>query len=132
MTLAAHPMTISASADDVTYNEIDGLNDFSFGPNRDSLETTDFADTSGAKTRLLGLKDGTIQLSGDYESADTGQSRLTTLWASGATCYIKVLWNGSTGHKVPCVVESFEIRGSVGGKVEFSATLQFVGVFSAV
>ena len=132
MALAGHPLAFSTSSDDVTYAEVDGITDLSFGPSRDMLESTDFKDTSGAKTRLAGLKDGTIQVSGDYESADTGQATILSRWADGAACWAKILWNGSTGHKVACIVESFQIAASVGGKVTFTATLQFNGAFSAV
>ena len=135
MALAGHPFTLSSSTDDGgedAYTEIDGINDFSFGPTRTMLETTDFKDTSGAKTRMAGLKDGTISLSGDYESGDTGQGKIPTAWAAGTDLWLKMLWNGAAGHKVKCIVESFELRTSVDGKVEFSATLQFNGVYAAV
>lgn len=132
MTLAAHLMTISGANADSGYAEIDGINDFSFGPSRDTLETTDTADTSGAHTRMLGLKDGTIALSGDYESGDAAQALLLTQWGNGGAYWLKVLWNGSTGHKVQCIVESFDIKGNVSGKVEFSASLKMNGAFSAV
>lgn len=132
MTLAAHPMTISGATTDAGYAEIDGLNDFSFGPTRDVLETTDFADTTTAHTRMLGLKDGAISISGDYESTDAAQALLATQWGNGGAYWLKVLWNGSTGHKVQCIVENFTIKGSVAGKVEFSASLKMNGAFTAV
>jgi predicted secreted protein len=133
MALAAHATTISVSATDASYNEVDGLNDFSFGPSRDLLETTDFKDTSGAHTRMAGLKDGTISMSGDYESADTlGQNIVRTAFDNGTACWVKVLWDGATGHKCLCIVESSEIKVSVDGKVEWSATLQFNGAPASV
>lgn len=133
MALAAHAMVISCSTDDITYNEVDGLNDFSFGPNRTMLETTDFKDTSGAKTRMSGLKDGSISMSGDYESGDTnGQNIIRTGFDNGTTVYIRVLWNGTTGHKVAAIVESHEIKGSVDDKVTWTASIQFNGAPSAV
>jgi predicted secreted protein len=132
MALAGHGLTLSISPDDSTYTELDGVNDFSFGPSRDMLETTDFKDTTGAKTRMAGLKDGTISISGDYESGDTAQAQIFARYSDGAACWIRALWDGAAGHKVKTIVESFELKSTVDGKVEFTSTHQFNGVFSAV
>lgn len=132
MALAGHAVAVSISADDVTYNEIDGINDVSFGPTRELLESTDFKDTSGARTRFAGLKDGAISLSGQYESADTAQAAVRTAWENGTDCYVKILWNGATGHKVKTLVENFEIKAAVDGAVEFTSSHQFNGASSAV
>ena len=51
--------------------KIDGINDFSFSPSNDMLDTTDFKDTTGAHTRLPGLQVSSVSLSGDYEHGDT-------------------------------------------------------------
>ena len=130
--LAAHPLAFSVSSDDSSYSEVDGINDASFDPVREVLETTDFKDTTGARTRMLGLFDTGIEVSGDYESADTGQALIRSSFTSGATIYAKFLWNGSTGHKVACVVSAWSIKAGVDGKVEFSVTLQGTGAISSV
>ncbi len=132
MAIAAHPLQFLVSATDGSYVEMDGINDISFGPSADLLETTDFKDTTGTKSRIAGLKDGTIQFSGDYESADAPQASVLTQMTAGSALWCKILWNGSTGHKVQGIVESVEIKGSFDGKVEFSATVQFNGAFAAV
>lgn len=132
MALAGHPLAFSVSSDDSTYSEVDGINDANWDQVRDLLETTDFKDTSGAKTRIAGLSDGSIECSGDYESADTGQALIRSSFASGATIYCKLLWNGSAGHKVACIVESWKNSVSFDGKVEFSASIKFNGAVSSV
>lgn len=132
MTLAAHPLVFAVSATDGSYTEVDGINDLSFGPSREMLETTDFKDTSGAKTRMAGLKDGTIQISGDGEFSDTPQNLIRTQEDNGGDLWARIYWDGSAGHKVKCIVESYQIKGQVGGKVEFTATLQFNGAPAAV
>jgi predicted secreted protein len=81
---------------------------------------------------MAGLKDGTLSISGDYESSDVGQTTVMTAFNAGTACYIKVLWNGTAGHKVQCVVESYDLKAAVDGKVEWSATLQFNGAPVAV
>ena len=132
MALAAHPITFSVSADDSSYSEVDGINSASFEELRDVLETTDFMDTSGARTRILGLLDVPIECSGDYESADTGQALIRTSLGSGATIYCRFLWNGSAGHKVACKAKSFKIDGERDGKVQFSASFVSTGAPSTV
>lgn len=134
MALAGHELAIYANATTITAaDEMDGVNNVSFGPTRDLLEDTDFKDTSATRTRFAGLKDGTISLSGDYEPADTPQSALETAFNNGTDITIGIAWDGATGsngHQVVCQVESFEISASFDGKVEFSASLQFNGASS--
>ena len=131
MPLAGHAVIIEASSDDATYNAFDGLNDASFSPSRDLLDTTAFNDAS-ARQRLAGLTDGSISLSGDYESADTAQALVRTSFTSGAAIYIQCKWDGTNGHKATCIVEDFEISASVDGKVEWSATIQFNSALTVV
>ena len=134
MVLAAHPLVLSvATSVGGSYAEIDGINSVSFGPNRTMLETTDFKDTSAAKTRMSGLKDGVSRLGGDYESTDTtGQNVLRTAEDDGTSVFVKFLWDGSTGHRVECKVESYEISGEVDGKVQVTYNLTFTGAPVAI
>ena len=131
MAIAAHPAVVDVSTDDITYNEVDGINDFSFDPGVDILDTTDFKDTSGAKTKIVGLQDTSVEISGDYEDADTnGQNIIRTGFLNGTSVYIGFKYDGTDGYKVQCLVESFSITGSVDGKVEWSASLTSIGAVS--
>lgn len=132
MAIAANGAAISSSSDDTTYVVIDGLNDATFSRMADLLDVTDFADTSGTKQRIYGLKDASFSLSGDLEASDTGYAKLETAYGSGATVYIKYLPNGTAGWKVGCKVESIEVSGSVDGKAEVSISLQATGAVTAV
>ena len=132
MALAGHPLTFSVSSDDSAYSEVDGINDHNFDYMRELLDTTDFKDTSGGRTRMAGLTDGSIEISGDYEASDTGQALIRTQFASGSVLYSKMLWNGSAGHKVACIVEKWTNKVTVDGKVEFSASIKFNGAVSTV
>jgi predicted secreted protein len=124
LALAGHAILVQVAATDIAGSEVDGLTSVDFGVNADLLETTDFADTSGAKTRIAGLKDVEVTLSGDYESADTGQALLVSSFASGATVYVRFGPNGTTGIKAGCKVESYKISGAIDGKVEVSFSLK--------
>lgn len=128
--LAANGILIQASSDDMSYNEVDGLNDASYAPNADLLDTTDFKDGT-TRTRIVGLRDFSVSLSGDYEHSDTAQALLRSSEASGATVYLRLLWDGTNGVKVTCKVESFTVKGSVAGKVEFSCSLKATAAAAA-
>jgi len=138
MPLPGHLIVLEASLDDAAYTEIDGINNIDWGPMRDLLETTDFKDTTGAKTRLAALKDGSVTLSGDFEEADAnGQGRIRAKFDDGATLYLRAKFApsagaGSQGFKVATLVESWSISTAVDGKVEWTCTLQFNGVPVAV
>lgn len=130
MAIAAHPTVIEVSTDNITFNEIDGINDYDFDLARDVLETTDFKDTSGGHTRILGLQDVPVSISGDYEGSDTnGQNVLRTALVNGTSVWIGFLFNGSAGYKVEAYVSTFKINAAVDGKVEFSC--EFVSTGSA-
>lgn len=135
MALAGHPMKFywkaSGSAPSGT-DEVDGINNVTYSPNVDLLDVTDFKDTSAAKLKLAGLKDGTISISGDLEMSDAPQALIRTNAGDGVSGWASCHFNpsGATGSKgfiVECKVESFEISASVDGKVEFTASLSFTG-----
>jgi predicted secreted protein len=133
MALAAHPSVLDVSTDDITYNEVDGINDYTFGLSRDVLETTDFKDTSGAHTRILGLQDIPVSISGDFEGGDTnGQNVIRAAFVSGATIYFRLRPDGTNGYKVQCKVSTFEISAGVADKVEFSCELVSTSAVTAV
>ena len=133
MTTAAHLAVIEFSTNDSTYNEVDGIKSFKSSITREMLETTDFKDTSGARTRLAGLRDGSIELGGMLEEADTnGQNVLRTAFDNGTDLYVRVSFNpsatsGQKGYKVKCLVESHEYSSEVDGLNEWSSSLQFNG-----
>ena len=134
MALAGHPVKVyyKASAAYSAGDEVDGLNSVSYSPSLDLLDVTDFKDTSGAKLKLAGLKDGTISISGDFEPSDSPQALIRTNAGDGVSGYCSCHFNpsGSTGAKgfiVEVKVASFTIEASVDGKATFSAELQFTG-----
>ncbi len=132
MALAAHALKVSCADTDVAGDEIDGIKTVDFSASGTMLDVTDFMDTSAAHARILGLKDLTVTVSGDYESADTGQARLRTNWAAGTTTHFRFLPNGSTGFKCAMIVQDYKIGGELDGIVSFSATLMGNGAIGTV
>lgn len=132
MALAGSSIVLKGGVSSNPSDEIDGANNIRFGRTREMLETTDFKDTSGARTRLAGLKDGVVEISGDYEPSDTAQTAIESKLDDGNSYYVQVLWDGTNGHEIECKVESFDIDGEVAGKAQFTATLQFTAAASSV
>jgi predicted secreted protein len=132
MALAGHAIKVSCADTDVAGDEIDGIKNIDWGPAANLIETTDFMDTSGARTRLLGLKDLNVSVSGDYEASDAGQARLRTNFAAGTTTYVRFLPNGTVGFKCATLVSEFKITGEVDGVIQFSATLLGNGAIGTV
>jgi predicted secreted protein len=138
MPLAGHPIVIDVSVDDITYNEVDGLNDVSFSVNRDLADVTAFNDADDAKRKLALLRDVSISVSGDYESGDaTGQKRIRDKFDDGADLWVRVKFAptaavGLQGWKVATKVESHEPSSAVDDKVNWTATMQGNGLPVAV
>ena len=127
MALAGHALLIEVGAAADPSVEIDGIKSVSFGPSRDMLEETDFSDTSGAHKRFAGLKDGSVSISGDFESADASQLLILSSFSTGTDIHMQFKWNGTVGQQVPCQVESYEIAADFDGNVTFSAGFTFNG-----
>jgi predicted secreted protein len=140
MATAAHLAKIyvkSTSASATGSDEVKGLNDFSASSSKTMLDVTDFKDAAGVKLKLAGLEDGSFSLSGDLESADAPQALIRSSFDTGATIYLTIQWDPnavalSKGYNFPCIVESYEVKGSVDGKTEFSASLSLNGAKTAV
>lgn len=114
-------------------NEIDGINDVTYGPNREKLEVSDFKDGDAAKRYILGLADGEIQVKGDAELTDSVQTLLRTSHTSGASVWAHIYFNptgsaGSKGFKVECKVPSWDMAAARDAKVTGGFTLCFTGL----
>lgn len=131
MAIAAHPGAVHFAATDTT-GEVDGVKSYEISINGEMLDTTDFKDTTAAHSRILGLQDVTVTVSGDYESGDTPQALMRSTVTTGATSYIRILPDGSTGFKCAVKSQDFKITGEVNGIVQFSATFVATGAVATV
>lgn len=132
MALAGHAAKVTTSSDNVTFTEVDGIMNIDWGPSADLIETTDFKDTTAAKSRIHGLHDLQVTVSGQYESGDAPQALIRTSFTSGATLYVQFLPDGTNGFKCATIVQDFKLNATVEGAVEFSATLVGNGAISTV
>lgn len=119
MSTAAHTRKLyvkTTSAAPSAGDELDGAKDFSFSTTRDVLDTTDFKDGDN-RTKMLGLRDGSGSISGDWEPSDSIQTILRTAHSAGTTVYVTDLPDGTNGFTFPVLVESVEVGGGVGDLV---------------
>lgn len=125
MSTAAHTRKLyvkTTNAAPSAGDELDGGKDFSFTSNRDVLDTTDFKDGDN-RTKMLGLKDGSGSIGGDWLPSDTIQTILRTAHGDGSTVYVTDLPDGTNGFTYPVLVSDVETGGSVGDLVPATFTI---------
>lgn len=134
MATAAHAKKVyakSASGAPGSGDEIDGVMDCTVSESRTAIESTDYKGDQ-FRTRLMGLRDVSISMSGQMELSDSPQNLIRSSYASGATIYITVLDDGTNGFTFPCLVESYEKGGGVDDAATFSASFVLNGAPVAV
>ena len=108
-----------------TFSAIQGIKSVKIGDSRDALDVTDFAD-GNIHARIMGLRDLKLDLSGDYEAADTGFLKLQAAYNAGDDLCVNVFTSAvatTSGFSYVMKVASLDINGSVDGKLEVSASL---------
>ena len=111
---------------------ITGMNDTSFSLNGDLLDTTSF-DGGAFKTRIHGLREFSVSISGDWAATDAAYALIKSNFMDSATnlLFVRVLFDpaaavNSQGYECQVLCESLEISGSVDGKVEVSFSLSSI------
>lgn len=130
---AGHLVVVETATDGATYAEIAGGTSVSRASDRDALETTHFADASEHKTRIVGLKDGRVELSGNVSFTpvtfllDAGFKNVVQRARDGGALSARSKMNGAAGAYLGAagLVEEFSLSAEVGGLVEWSTTVRF-------
>jgi len=117
-------------------NVVAGLTSISNPISADSLDVTTFNATA-MRDFIAGLRSGSIDISGYYESTDTtGQMAMFTAMLAGtkltSTQKPKILWNGVNGFTGDGIITSLTVDAAVDGIVNFSATIQLTGTIAVV
>src|SRR5574341_1010464 len=128
MASAAYPKVVKYStAESGTYVVVDDLDDCTISFNGEVLDDTAFSTSHpGFRSRLIGLLDVNISLSGNYSTA-AGQTALRTAFFNRNPVFIQFLPTGSTsgnGFQTSFVIESYEIAGAIADKNTVSFSLQ--------
>ena len=88
--------------------------------------------TPTERSRLAGLRDWSVELSGPYDSGNTAQAALISGEAAGTNVTMQYLPNGSAGWSGSGKVENFDLSGDVDGLETFTCTIRADGALSAV
>lgn len=128
MATAAYPKVVKYStAEGGTYVTIDDLDDATLTFNGEVLDDTAFSTSHpGFRSRLIGLFDVSMSLSGNYSTA-AGQTALRTAFFARNPVFIQYLPTGSTsgnGFQTSFVIENYEITGAIADKNTVSFSLQ--------
>lgn len=107
------------------------LDNVDFPQTVETAEVTTFGDA--AKEYIVGLKDATISISGSYDPGSALDGYLSGIVGDDPGTF-EYGPQGSTGGYVKytgeCILTSYQITGSVGDKVAFSAEFQVTGAVS--
>ncbi len=103
--------------------EIDGVN----------LDVTALGAANGFMSRIQGLLDAKITLSGSYDTSDTnGQVALRTAFLAGTTISISVLPNGTNGFSTNAFVTKYSIGADVSKEVTLQIDLEGSGGITVI
>lgn len=109
-----------------------GLNDATLARAGEILDDTEFCENEGYRSRIYGLRDTNISLSGDYEPDDSAQQELFTAWEDREVVRIQYLPDGENGVEGEYVVENIDQSGTIDDKETIDVTLQGTGAISSV
>lgn len=100
--------------------KVDGVDNSTMQDLAELVEITQFGDSY--KRRLVGIKDSSVQLSGNYNPSDTNGQNVIT---AGAAIYIGIYPQGTgvAGRQIPALVESVDWTSEVNGKQSFSCSI---------
>ena len=95
----------------------------------EAIDVTTLDAANGYKTYVQGMKDlGEVTLEGFFESGNTGQTALRTLYQSGASTAFTVTFPDSTTASFSAFVKSYALGAAqVDGAVGFTAVLRLLG-----
>ncbi|MBR4359124.1 MAG: hypothetical protein IKP32_00695 [Clostridia bacterium] len=95
----------------------------------EAIDVTTLDAADGCKAYVQGLKDlGEVTLEGFFESGSAGQSRLRTLYQSGAVTPFTVTFPDGTAAAFSAFVKSYALgAATVDGAVGFTAVLRLTG-----
>ena len=123
-------LRVSANVESPSWVLLKGISEAGINRAGDEIDVTDFADESGYKQYLLGLKEFEVTASGSYvPEAGAGQNLLDTAQDNGSHVLLQYLLKNSTdanytGIQAECIVTNFSHSGSVSEKENVEITLK--------
>lgn len=135
MASAGYKSGVSLSTNGTTWTELDGIKSFTFTMDRVVLDITDFKTTGIDREKIMGLRDASFQISGDFVGGDAGQEIFLDAQddtSDNPALYIKIMFDATYGVSCKITAESSEIGAEVEGLVTFSASGTQNGTFTRI
>lgn len=101
-----------------------GINDATLARGGEILDDTEFCQNEGYRSRVYGLRDTNITLSGNLDMPDILQQELYDAWISLEEVTVQYLPNGTTGVEAEYVVESIDTSGAIDDIESIEISLQ--------
>ncbi len=119
---AAHNGVILVALTATPATALKGINSMSLTQDRTVIDVTDFANVD--KVKILGLKSGTITLSGFKDAGDAGQAILDAALISGADVFVRLLFDAVAGFEIVCKVAGTDIAPAIDDVVPITYNLE--------
>lgn len=124
-------VAIAVNGSPLDFTDIPGIS-ANLNHGGDVLDDTNFADISatGMRSRLLGLRDWSVSGTLLYDTAAAGVvTTLRNAWLNRTELVVRYLPDGTlaNGFAGPCVVETFNMSGDVGGLEQVELSLLAAG-----
>lgn len=135
MASAGYKSGVSLSTNGTTWTELDGIKSFTFTMDRVVLDITDFKTAGIDREKIMGLRDASFQISGDFVGGDAGQEIFLDAQddtSDNPALYIKIMFDATYGVSCKITCESSEIGAEVEGLVTFSASGTQNGTFTRI
>lgn len=120
---AGHTVKVLCDLSDPPTEEISGIKQFSATVEREVIDITDFKDTSGARVRIMGLKNVAFTMSGDYDASNQAWADILTNYGDGADIYIRAYITSSNYIDFTAKVQDVNFDAGVDGAVQASVTM---------
>lgn len=114
-----------------TYDNVAGAQSATMSRQGLTVDVTELTDDD--IKRILGIKDNTFTIEGNYETDTNGQGRIRTAYENDTALFVRFLPDGVTGWKQEVKVARYEISGAAGAnKQSVSIELQATGPITVV
>lgn len=114
-----------------TYDNIVGIASATMSRQGLTVDVTTLTDDD--IVRLLGIRDNSFAMEGNYEADANGQGRIRAAYDNDTALFVQFLPDGATGWKQEVKVAKYEVSGATGAnKQSVSIELQATGAITAV
>ena len=113
------------------YNVVVGVQSATMSKQGQTVDVTTLTDADIVK--ILGVRDTSYTIEGNWESDSTGQGVIRTALENDSGCFVQFLPNGTAGYQQEVKVRKYEITGAQGpNKIGVSIELEGSAAITAI